>query len=120
MPYILIQEDIDKTTGLELAFGTTRCLPKEDTIPPEFYGPFKGYGTGNVYFRMADALFCGSERPDGDVVFNPGFRADGPAMMKFLAAHLKSFEPRHEHKMAGLAYMISLITTIKEQTSEPT
>lgn len=107
-PWSLTQADLDVTTDLEYAFATTRCLPPKEIIPKEFWD---GFGA-NVYVRLADTLFTGDAPPAGDIEFNEGFT--GNNLMKFLIAHLRSFEPQHEHKIAGLAYMISCIMTIKE------
>ena len=98
----ITQADIDSITAPEAAFGTTRLLPPEGEIPKEFWKT-------NIYTRITYALFVGDPSPPGEITFNPGFREDGPAMMKCLMAHLNSFEPSHEHKIAGIAYMISKI-----------
>lgn len=110
-PWAVTQADIDATTKLEEAFATTRCLPPEDIIPDEFFGWAKG-ATGNIYFHMSDALFTGSPMPVGEVTFNEGFREDGEALFRFLMAHMRSFEPSHGHKIAGVAFIISKIITI--------
>lgn len=108
-PWSLTQADLDATTALEWAFGTTRCLPPEDQIPKEFWEPWNG--KPNIYISIIDALFCGNDVPEGELVFNDGFT--GENLMKCVEAHLRSFAPRHEHKIAGLAYMISKVTTVK-------
>jgi hypothetical protein len=110
-PWGITQADIDATTPLEEGFATTRCLPPEDIIPEPFWGWYKG-STGNLYFFMADALFCGSTMPVAYVTWNDGFREDGEALMKWIMAHMRSFTPSHEHKIAGIAYMISQAVTL--------
>lgn len=105
------QSDIEKTTDLEAAFATTRCLPKWEEIPAEFK---QDYTSGNLYIAMIDAWFCGSPLPNANITFNPGFKEDGKAIQKFIMAHLKSFDPKHEHKIAGCAYLLSQIITLKE------
>lgn len=98
----ITQADIDSITDVDSAFGTTRLLPPEHEIPAEFWKT-------NIYTRIADAMFVGEPPPAGEITFHSGFREDGPAMMKCLMAHMNSFSPSHEHKIAGIAYMISKI-----------
>lgn len=64
---------------------------------------------------MIDALFCGSKMPPGEVTFREGFDGSPEGMKKinrFTMAHLRSFEPSPEHKISGIAYMMSKIMTI--------
>lgn len=115
MNYQLTQEDINSITHPEWAFGTTRLLPKESQIPDEFWVPWDK--NPNIYVQIADAMFCGNPAPAGEITFNPGFDGSPEGVQKylrFLQAHLRSFQPEYEHKIAGLAYMISVVTTIKE------
>ena len=49
------------------------------------------------------------------MVFNPGFT--GKNMGPFLKAHVIDMWPEYQHRMAGVAYMMSLICTIKEKTN---
>jgi hypothetical protein len=108
---LINQSDIDKTTDLEKAFATTRCLPKWEDIPEEFK---KELYTGTLYNRVIDSWFCGSALPNAGIVFNPGFEAEPKKVFHFIMAHLRSFEPKHEHKIAGCAYLLSQIMTLKE------
>jgi hypothetical protein len=98
----ITQADIDSITKPEAVWGTTRLLPPEEEIPKEFWGT-------NIYTRIADAMFVGHPAPAGEIQFHPGFREDGPATFQCVMAHMKSFDPKHEHKIAGVAYMISKI-----------
>lgn len=107
----ITQNDVDATTDAEMAYGTTRCLPKWEDIPEQFKQDIY-YGT--IYNRMIDAWFTGSALPQGEVSFNPGFCHDGKDLYRFITAHLRSFAPKHEHKIAGLAYLLSQVVTIKE------
>ena len=104
-PWGITQADIDSITKPEAVWGTTRLLPPEVEIPKEFWKT-------NIYTRIADSMFVGESPPRGEIHWNPGFRDDGPAMMKCLMAHMKSFGPKHEHKIAGVAFMISKIMTV--------
>lgn len=91
---------------LEVVWGTTRLLPPKDEIPEEFY-------KGNVYTQLADAMWCGEPKPNGEVTINPGFEeVPFTNIQACIMAHLKSFDPQHEHKIAGVGFMISKMTTI--------
>lgn len=64
---------------------------------------------GNDYTRLLDHLFSGQAIPEGEIVFHEGFDdAEAPALLnRVVMAHLRSFEPKHDHKIAGLGYLIS-------------
>lgn len=105
-PWSLTQADINSTTQLEFVWGTTRLLPPVEIIPKPFWD-------GNTYSRIADSMFVGAPPPAGEVIFNPGFSPqDAPAMMRCLMAHMKSFEPDHHHKIAGVAFMMAQIVHV--------
>lgn len=103
MPEFKLQRELlDTITDVEIAFGTTKLLPAFDTVPEEFK-------RGNDYTKLLDNLFAGLPMPDGNIAFREGFDdADAPALLKrVVMAHLRSFEPSHEHKIAGLGYLVS-------------
>lgn len=104
--------DLGNILELEAVFGTTRFLPLESEIPREF---FDG---GNPYARIASGLFFGLPLDPGECEFRPGFEevflADGVGMT-FLHAHLRSFEPCHERKIAGVAYLIKQILELQPE-----
>ena len=106
-PWELTQADLDSITDDEVLKGTTRLLPSIEDIPEDFLESFT-----NVYIQMADALYCGDDIPQYDVQFNEGFDSDPTSLQRLITAHLRSFEPEYEHKIAGLAYMISIVVTI--------
>lgn len=107
----ITQADIDSIKRGETIWGTTRFLPAWDTIPKcfvrEMYGP-------NLYSKFIDAWYSGSPLPDVTVEFNSGFELDGKALKRFIMAHLNTFIPDHDHKIAGCAYLLSQVITIKE------
>lgn len=108
----LSQGDVDSISREEYLRGTTRFLPELKEVPTQFrkelYGP-------NLYSRMVDAWYTGSPIPEANVSFNPGF-SNAAAIKRFICAHLVSFESEHEHKIAGCAYLLSQILTLKEQS----
>ena len=109
MPDFKLKRESQNTiTDVEIAFGTTKLLPPFDAVPDEFK-------RGNDYTKLLDSLYAGQAVPDGEIVFREGFDdADAPALMhRVVMAHLRSFEPKHEHKIAGLGYLLSLACDIR-------
>lgn len=106
-PYELDAESLLSITDLEVAFGTTRLLPAWDAIPDAFK-------LHNDYTSIAEAICYGRPLPDLNVTFNAGFEAPSipSALHKCVLAHLISFDPKHEHKIDGVAYMLSRVFTI--------
>lgn len=96
--YLVTPKEIASITDAEMAFATTRLLPTWDDIPDNFK-------SANAYTELVDAIFAGKPLPDGEVVMKAGFEPH--ALNRAVQAHLQSFAPSHEHKVAGVAYMIS-------------
>lgn len=90
-------------SDVEAAFGTTRLLPPENVIPEAFW-------RGNLYTRVAECRFYGRMVPDAHMQLRDGVSA--PQMVRMVDAHLRSFEPKHEHKIAGVGYLMSLLCTL--------
>lgn len=109
MAYVLTPEQAASITDVEMAFSTDRLLPPWDEIPNEFR-------RGNQYTRLAEAIFYGTAMPDNDIALKPGFTAD--ALNRTVRAHLTSFGPKHEHKIAGVGYLISLAATLVSASSQ--
>lgn len=105
MPYSLTPADLASITMPEQAFSTERLLPAWEDIPEEFK-------KGNVYTELVSALFYGTELPAGVMEFHSGFEGAGEDLNKCVRAHLQSFGPKHEHKIAGIGYMVSLVCTM--------
>jgi len=89
----------------ELAFPAygLKLLPKWDLIPEEF----KRHS--NVWAKLVSEMFYGvkggvAEKYDLEPVDGIDFKLAS----QHLRAALSSFEPKHEHKMAGVAYLTSL------------
>jgi hypothetical protein len=74
-------------------------LPTEKDIPDEFW---RGHGKWNTL--VSQIFFCGgkikSMKPKGGI--------DSKDALNHIKAILASFEPKHEHKEAGCAYLFSL------------
>lgn len=107
-PYAITTEQAASVTKPEVAFGTTRFLPALEAIPQTF---LRSTGEAKPYLELVNALFYGLQLPGGEIEIRAGLSAEG--LRECITAHLRSWEPKHEHKMAGVAYMLSLLATLK-------
>ena len=105
MNFTLTPMDAASITDVEMAFSTDRLLPPWDTIP-------EAYRNGNIYTRLAEAIFDGRPLPNGTLQLNPGFTPE--LLNRLVRAHLQSFGPKHEHKIAGVGFMIANAATLHE------
>jgi hypothetical protein len=97
MSYCLTPEDLTTISRPEMVFGTQRLLPAWQDLPDEFK-------KGNEYTRLVEALFYG--RPiSGCIQMKSGF--DPEPLNRAVQAHLRCFGPKHEHKIAGVGYLIA-------------
>jgi hypothetical protein len=112
MTYSLSRAELASIKDVEMAFSTERLLPKWADIPDEFKRE-------NTYTRLVDALFYGSKLPDFEMQFRLGFddEAASADLNKCVRAHLQSFAPKHEHKIAGIAFMIAQACELTETQS---
>lgn len=110
MSYKVTREQLNSITDAEMAFGTERLLPPWSEIPDEFKGR-------NRYTELLDALFAGSPMPQYELRFLPGFEDQGApaAINRVVRAHLTSYGPKHEHKIAGLAFLMSLVFVLENK-----
>lgn len=87
--------------GLELTFGgdMKKLLPPMSDIPEEFQNDRTEWNrlVSQWFYRGLKSFDC--EPKDG---------IDKGKALKHISAILRSFEPKHEHKEAGCAYLLSL------------
>lgn len=91
-------EQMASISDAEMAFSTERLLPAWEDIPEDFR-------RGNAYTALASAIFNNRELPDCEIEMKAGFEPQ--ALNRAVRAHLQSFGPKHEHKIAGVGYMIA-------------
>jgi hypothetical protein len=92
---------IPEMTAVDLAFSNDEHLPKYDDVPDAF----KRHNNPYAKF-ISDWFFGGRTKEDIDrLVPKPG--VDKDKALKAIIAVLKSYGPKHEHKEAGCAYMLS-------------
>lgn len=100
-PYVLTPKDVGSITAEDVVWGTTKFLPKREQIPEDFY-------RGNVYTQLVEAIFFEDPLPIGRIEIRPDFQVNNiiRQMQKLVIAHLRSREPKHEDKIAGVSYML--------------
>lgn len=86
---------------VDIAFGgrTDELLPAWNDIPEEFH---KG---SNKWHKFANALFFGDAGKNTQIVPKAGIDVHEAA--RHVKAILGSFNPKHEHKIAGCAFLLS-------------
>lgn len=107
MAYELTPEMAQTITDVELAFGTDRLLPPASAIPEDF---LFGIGEAQAYVELVSAIFYGQQLPACEIELAEGVAPE--VLNKCVRAHLESWQPKHEHKMAGVAYMVSLLARL--------
>lgn len=99
---------IPEVTRLNVAFGNISHMPKYESIPDEF----KGH-RGTPFNEAVSAWFFRGAKRDGDALvvdgqrFTPKAGVDADKALAAIRAVLGSFEPKHEHKEAACAFMLS-------------
>lgn len=108
MPYTITRADLASINDAEMAFSTDRLLPEWKDIPESFKKP-------NIYSQIAEALCLGFKMPQGEITFNEGFTDEGVAkdLDRCVRAHVQSWGPSHEHKIAGVGFMMSKVCQIE-------
>jgi hypothetical protein len=92
-----------KVSGVEMTFGggTKKLLPPMCDIPEEFDLP------GNTKWNKIISMWFFQGLPP-ETKFIPKDGIDSNDALRHIAAILRSFEPKHEHKESGCAYLMSL------------
>lgn len=93
--------EIPAVTDDEILDGSMRYLPVFKELPEEFQ--VRPY---NEWFIIASSLFYdGGKLTDYGLVIKSG--VDGMQANRLIQSHLRSWKPQHEHKMAGVGYLLS-------------
>ena len=93
-----------EVTQLDMAFGgeISDLMPAYNTVPEEF----KDMNDRNKFNKVISTWFFGGLPKETE--FYPKEGIDTNAALRHVGAVLRSFEPKHEHKEAGCAYLLSL------------
>jgi hypothetical protein len=95
-------------TVADVAFGNIKHMPKYDTLPEDF----KKHRGNEYCIAISHWFFKGAKKaPNGIEIDGVIFRArpgvDVGEALAAIKAVLGSFEPKHEHKEAACAFMLS-------------
>ena len=99
---------IPELSAVDVAFGNIKHMPRYETLPEDF----KRH-SGNDYTKAISSWFFSGAKgtPDGLIIEGMRFTAkpgvDKAKALAAIRAVLGSFEPKHEHKEAGCAFMLS-------------
>jgi hypothetical protein len=92
-----------QVNDVEIAFGgrTSELLPAYDTLPEEFQRE------RSPWCRLVDDWFFSglTKERAALLITKPG--VDRVEAFRHLRAVMGSFEPKHEHKVAGVAWLMS-------------
>ena len=93
---------IQEVSIIDVAFGGNikKLLPKWEEIPEEF----KNMNNSTKWNKVvSDWFFCGLKNAE----WIPKDGIDSSKALAHVRAILVSFEPKHEHKEAGCAYLLN-------------
>lgn len=93
---------VPEINRVDLAFGNISHMPKYNDVPDEFRRR-----NGTEYNKFVSAWFF-SGRTQADMArLKPKEGVDRGKALAAISAILASFEPKHEHKEAGAAFLLS-------------
>lgn len=90
---------VPEVTQVDLAFGNTKHLPAMKDIPEEFR-------RGSTKWNHITSRWFFSGLPK-ETEFKPKPGVDANKALRAVGAILVSFEPKHEHKDAGVSFLLS-------------
>lgn len=105
MSYSITPELAASVTDPELVFSTTRLLPALEDIPAEFKD------ASNPYHSLTRTIFYDDPLPEVEIDIKDGYSPE--ILNKCVRAHLRSHGIDHDHKIAGVAFMMSLMATLQ-------
>ncbi len=107
---------IPEITDLDLALGNIDHMPDYDDLPDDFK---RGSG---VHCRAISTWFFNGAKKDGgalvvgDNKFTPKDGVDGQKAIRAIGSIMKSFAPKHEHKIGGCGFLLSEWFDVTEGT----
>lgn len=104
-PQTITAQSLLAIDEMDLLFGTDKLLPLVEDIPEDFI-------RGNVYTSAVENLFSESFPPHLKLQYREGF--DPKLAARAVQAHLQSWSPKHQHKIAGVGYLLSLMATVSD------
>lgn len=102
MAYSIGLSDVNSINGSDLVFSTSRFLPSIDDIPKNIIT--------TPYYAMVSAIFYGRQEPS---VYKLKMCVSPQKLLMLINSHLSSPEYSLEHRIKGVAYMLSFIISIE-------
>jgi len=96
--------EIPEISDIDAAFPVKVPLPKWEDLPKEFRRDW--HNGRNKFTEIASTIFYKGGRLS-DFGLTPKDGVDILKAQRAIMACLRSFEPKHEHKIAGVGYMLS-------------
>lgn len=98
---------IPELDDLDVAFGKANHMPKYDSLPVEFQRQ-----THPACEAVSTWFFAGAASVEGAIVIDgtkwtPREGVDFMKALRAIRALLRSWEPKHEHKIAGCGFMLN-------------
>lgn len=102
MAYSIGLSDVNSINESDLVFSTSRFLPSIDDIPKNIIT--------TPYYAMASAIFHGRQEPSA---YDFKLRVSPSKLSMLINSHLSSPEYSLEHRIKGVAYMLTFIIKIE-------
>lgn len=93
---------VPQVKDLDMAFGNISHLPKMKDIPDQFKMSFN-----TKHNKFISSWFFFGLTDEQVKKLKPKEGVDSTVALKAIASIMRSFEPQHEHKEAGCAYLLS-------------
>ena len=97
----ILPKDVDDVT-FAFPADVSEYLPKMEDIPKEFHIP----SFENKWMRLFSMLFYGDKKLD-DMWIIQKEGIDPTKAGRHIMCIMKSYQPKHEHKIAGCTYLMS-------------
>lgn len=94
---------VPEINGISMAFGEIKHLPKWEDIPAQF----KNMNHHTFWNKFISQWFFGGVSKEAIEMLSPKSGVDKNKALKAVSAILRSWDPKHEHKEAGAAYLMS-------------
>ena len=98
---------IPEVDRASMVFGDIRHMPKYSEVPDEFKRRHNPYARAVSSWFFSGVSMTGASIIAGGVKFTAKEGVNANKALAAIAAVMRSFEPKHEHKEAACAYMLS-------------
>lgn len=89
---------------IDVTWGNIKHLPKWGDLPQHFQRRWHG---GEPYCDFISAWFYNGRAPEDMARLVEKNGVDRAKALRAISAAMRSFEPKHEHKIVGCGYLLS-------------